>query len=147
MPDRWTAALGGTAFEIQDLKTVANELLNATKKRVWLMNGEMGAGKTTLIKAICEQLGVMGGMSSPTFSIVNQYDTTDHQTIYHFDFYRLKNEGEALDIGVEEYLESGNFCFLEWPEKISHLMPSDIFKVNIKQNTPTTRTVEYLAND
>jgi tRNA threonylcarbamoyladenosine biosynthesis protein TsaE len=147
MPERWKAIRGGTPFEIQDLRTVANELLEATQKRVWLMNGEMGAGKTTLIKVLCEELGVSGGMSSPTFSIVNQYTTSKQETIYHFDFYRLKNEGEALDIGVEEYLESGYYCFLEWPEKIVHLIPNESFQVRIKQHTPTTRIVEYLAHD
>jgi tRNA threonylcarbamoyladenosine biosynthesis protein TsaE len=147
MPERWKAVRNGIPFEMHDLKTVANELLDATQKRVWLMNGEMGAGKTTLIKALCEELGVSGGMSSPTFSIVNQYATSRQETIYHFDFYRLKNESEALDIGVEEYLESGNYCFLEWPEKITHLLPKDSFQVRIKQHTLATRIVEYLAHD
>jgi tRNA threonylcarbamoyladenosine biosynthesis protein TsaE len=147
MPDMWKMAHGGVPLHIQDLKLVAKELLNATPHRVWLLKGEMGAGKTTLIKAICEELGVDSGMSSPTFSIVNQYTGAAREPIYHFDFYRLKNEAEALDIGVEEYLESGHYCFLEWPEKIVHLIPPDSFQVRITQDTNTTRKIEYFTND
>jgi tRNA threonylcarbamoyladenosine biosynthesis protein TsaE len=146
MPDVWKVANDGAPVQMKDLQVVAKELLRETQQRVWLLNGEMGAGKTTLVKAICEELGVNNGMSSPTFSIINQYNGTD-KTIYHFDFYRLKNEAEAFDIGVEEYLESGNYCFLEWSEKITHLIPPNSFQVRIKLDTNTTRIIEYLAND
>jgi len=143
MPEGWERMNGGKPIELQDMKAVANELLKATEKRVWLFDGEMGSGKTTLIKTLCEQLGVREVMSSPTFSIVNEYNTENHQVIYHFDFYRLKNETEALDIGVEEYLDSGNYCFLEWADKISNLLPADYFFVRIIPNTPTDRIIEY----
>lgn len=109
---------------IQDLVPVANQLLAlASDHSVWCFKGEMGAGKTTLIKALCDQLNVTDPMSSPTFSIVNEYRTTKNDTIYHFDFYRIKSQQEALDIGIEEYFYSGNYCFIEWPELIADLLP------------------------
>ena len=83
----------------------------------------MGVGKTTLIKALTKKLGIIGATSSPTFSLVNEYQSNDNQIIYHFDFYRLKNEVEALDMGADEYFYSGNWCFIEWPEKIPNLIP------------------------
>lgn len=110
--------------QIQDLVPVANQLLAlASDYKVWCFRGEMGAGKTTLIKAICDQLHVNDSMSSPTFSIVNEYETDKGETIYHFDFYRIKSASEALDIGVEEYFYSGNYCFIEWPEMVEGLLP------------------------
>lgn len=108
-----------------DLKEVATAFTEqARDQKVWLFHGEMGSGKTTLIKAICSQLGVTDVMSSPTFSIVNEYLTSNNQRIFHFDFYRIKNEAEAFDIGTEEYFYSGNYCFVEWPEKIPSLIPA-----------------------
>jgi tRNA threonylcarbamoyladenosine biosynthesis protein TsaE len=147
MPEAWRRVNEGKSVELGDLASAAKELLRATQQKVWLMNGEMGAGKTTLTKALCEELGVEGTMSSPTFSIVNEYQTKNKEVVYHFDFYRLKNETEAMDIGVEEYLDSGNYCFLEWPDKIANLIPTDHFEVNIKEHTPTSRTIEYLAHE
>src|SRR6218665_2028081 len=118
MPDKRGWVNKGNAVEIINLPEAARELLGATNLKVWQVDGEMGAGKTTLIKAIGEAMGVKEVMSSPTFSIVNEYTAANGQPIYHFDFYRLKKEAEAMDIGVEEYLDSGNYCFLEWSEKI-----------------------------
>jgi tRNA threonylcarbamoyladenosine biosynthesis protein TsaE len=109
---------------IQDLVPVANQLLAlASDHSIWCFRGEMGAGKTTIIKAICDQLHVQDTMSSPTFSIVNEYMTREKETIYHFDFYRIKSPSEALDIGIEEYFYSGNYCFIEWPELVEDLLP------------------------
>jgi tRNA threonylcarbamoyladenosine biosynthesis protein TsaE len=109
---------------IQDLVPVANQLLAlASDQPVWCFKGEMGAGKTTLIKAICDQLNVTDTMSSPTFPIVNEYQTKNKETIYHFDFYRIKSPSEALDIGIEEYFYSGNYCFIEWPELVADFLP------------------------
>jgi tRNA threonylcarbamoyladenosine biosynthesis protein TsaE len=92
----------------------------------------MGVGKTTLIKKLCTLLGVEGTTSSPTFSLVNEYQTTENQIVYHFDCYRLKSETEALDMGIDEYLYSGNWCFIEWSEKIKTLIPELHTVVNIK---------------
>lgn len=114
------------------LSLAARQLLDfAGEKKVFLFEGDMGAGKTTFIKAICEQLGTDDLVSSPTFSIINEYTYPDG-SIYHFDFYRLKNETEAYDLGYEDYFYSGNFCFIEWPSKIENLWPDDCIMVNIR---------------
>lgn len=93
--------------------------------KIWIFDGEMGAGKTTLIKSICKNLGVMDEVSSPTFSIVNEYKTVDGKTVYHFDFYRVKSIEEVYDIGVEDYFYSGNICLVEWPEKIKEILTKE----------------------
>jgi tRNA threonylcarbamoyladenosine biosynthesis protein TsaE len=126
----------------ENLPAVAKKCLKAAGNyRVWLFYGEMGAGKTTFIKALGEQLEVIDTMSSPTFSIVNEYATRQQQRIFHFDFYRLKNELEAYDIGTEEYLDSGNYCFIEWPEKISGLIPPQYVEVKITLENEILRTI------
>jgi tRNA threonylcarbamoyladenosine biosynthesis protein TsaE len=109
--------------ELDELQAVSSQLLQIGKDRpVWLFEGHMGAGKTTLIKALCQHLGVKTHVQSPTFSLVNEYES-DKEVVYHFDFYRIKDETEALDMGVEEYFDSGSFCFVEWPGKIESLWP------------------------
>ena len=113
-------------------KAAAELLKNFPDKKIWLFYGEMGSGKTTLIKAICQKLGVKDPTSSPTFSIINEYRSPGGEPIYHFDFYRLKNEQEALDIGCEEYFYSGNLCLVEWPERIKNLLPEGALRVEIK---------------
>lgn len=108
---------------LEELPAVAKQLAETGKLNgIVAFYGTMGAGKTTLIKAICQQLGVDENVSSPTFSLVNEYMTDNGETIYHFDFYRIKNIEEALDMGVEEYFGSGNLCLIEWPEKIEQLL-------------------------
>ena len=119
-------------FGLEELDWVAKKLIREfPEMKIWLFEGEMGAGKTTLIKQICKDLGVTDKVTSPTFSIINEYRTSDGETIYHFDFYRLKHESEALDIGADEYFSSGMLCLLEWPSKITSLIPSRHLKVNI----------------
>jgi len=108
---------------------------------VFLFYGEMGAGKTTLVKAMCKILAVPDTVTSPTFSIVNEYHGEDH-VVYHFDFYRLRFESEALDMGAEEYFFSGNICFIEWPEKIPSLIPEKHIKVHIKVTGINSRQIK-----
>ena len=109
-------------FKATDLKIIGKYLIEDLSTKVVRIDGPMGAGKTTLISSICKSLGVEEPISSPTFSLVNTYKSRDG-IIYHFDFYRIQNAHEALDIGLEEYLESGNLCFMEWAEKITPHLP------------------------
>jgi tRNA threonylcarbamoyladenosine biosynthesis protein TsaE len=118
-------------YQLLDIEKIAKAVLSKNIQKVIVFNGEMGAGKTTFIKALCKALGVENETSSPTFSIVNEYKTNKNETIYHFDVYRLKNEIEALDMGIEEYLYSGNYCFVEWAEKIPNLLPQNHAVINI----------------
>nr|WP_314864869.1 tRNA (adenosine(37)-N6)-threonylcarbamoyltransferase complex ATPase subunit type 1 TsaE [uncultured Flavobacterium sp.] len=112
-------------FSIEQLESVAQQIITQQPPKVILFHGEMGVGKTTLIKQLCKILGVTAATSSPTFSLVNEYETVTNQTVYHFDFYRLKNEMEALDMGADDYFYSGNWCFIEWAEKIPNLIPEE----------------------
>ena len=112
-------------FTIDELESVAQQIIAQQPARVILFHGEMGVGKTTLIKQLCKTLGVTEATSSPTFSLVNEYETATNQIVYHFDFYRLKNEMEALDMGADDYFYSGNWCFIEWAEKIPNLIPEE----------------------
>ena len=109
---------------------IAAEKLLAFDTKIFLFYGDMGAGKTTFIKSICQKLGVDDTVSSPTFSIVNEY-ASPAGPVFHFDFYRLKTETEAMDLGFEEYLYSGNYCFIEWPEKVPNLLPDHAVNVRI----------------
>ena len=135
-------------YQLVELAAVAQDLLlKAGSRRVWLLNGEMGAGKTTLINAVCAALGVRAGMTSPTFSIINEYHTASGESVYHFDFYRLKDENEALDIGAEEYFESGRYCFIEWPDRVPSLIPNRHLAVNLSIMEKETRFIEAHLND
>lgn len=108
---------------------------------VYAFYGKMGAGKTTFIKAVCEQLGVRDVINSPTFAIVNEYMDGKGNPIYHFDFYRIKRQEEVLDIGYEDYVYSGNVCFMEWPELIEDYLPEDVVRVTIEEAEDGSRTV------
>lgn len=137
-----------TSVTIADLKIVAQKIVERVNNiKVWLFHGELGSGKTTLIKEVCGVLGVQEVTSSPTFSIVNEYQTVNSNTIYHFDFYRIKNEAEAIDIGVEEYFYSGNPCFIEWPEKIPTLIPLPYAEITLQVETNTKRTIAIAVHD
>lgn len=122
-------------FRLTDLngiqETAADFLRSFPDKKIFAFQGELGAGKTTFIKALCQQLGVKDSMSSPSFSLVNEYKSEDENPIYHFDLYRLKNAQEAFDIGMEEYLYSGNYCFVEWPERAEGILPEETVHVKI----------------
>ncbi|RKR81291.1 tRNA threonylcarbamoyladenosine biosynthesis protein TsaE [Mucilaginibacter gracilis] len=121
-------------------QAAAKIISQAANSKIFLFNGEMGAGKTTLIKALCKVLGVNDNVTSPTFSIVNEYKIPAGK-IYHFDFYRLKNQTEALDMGCEEYFYSGDYCFIEWPAMIPDLIPDKYIDINIKVLPDDTREI------
>lgn len=126
---------------LDGLPAAAGRVLAIAQKRcVFLFYGEMGAGKTTLIKELCKQLGVQDTVSSPTFSIVNEY-SAKAGLIYHFDFYRIKSETEALDLGYEDYVYSGEICFIEWPEKISSLIPEQHVEVRLELLSENERLI------
>ncbi|MBL4654460.1 MAG: tRNA (adenosine(37)-N6)-threonylcarbamoyltransferase complex ATPase subunit type 1 TsaE [Bacteroidia bacterium] len=122
--------------DVSALENAAQYLLKRySDQRIFLFYGEMGVGKTTFIKAICKSLGSNDNASSPTFSIVNEYKIDETQaSIYHMDFFRIDKETEAIDIGLDEYLYSGCYCFIEWPEKIVSLLPPDTLKIEMKND-------------
>ncbi|MGR6087160.1 MAG: tRNA (adenosine(37)-N6)-threonylcarbamoyltransferase complex ATPase subunit type 1 TsaE [Arcticibacter sp.] len=120
---------------LADLPDVASDLIaQLPDQRVFLLFGEMGVGKTTLIKSLCSALGVADTVNSPTFTLVNEYLDVHGDPVYHFDLYRLEKESEALDFGMEDYLCSGHYCFIEWPEKAARLMPEDAARIKITVN-------------
>jgi len=120
--------------ELSNINKTAQQLITLLgNKTIIAFYGEMGSGKTTIIKSLCDCLNCVDTVNSPTFSIINEYFTKDRKTVYHFDFYRLKNIREALDIGVEEYFFSGNYCFIEWPEIIESLLPDNCMAIHIEK--------------
>jgi tRNA threonylcarbamoyladenosine biosynthesis protein TsaE len=132
-------------MKIESLASIhqtAKEFIAAMgEKKVFLFYGSMGAGKTTFIRAICEELGVKESINSPTFAIINEYKSGVGEPIFHFDFYRINKEEEAFDFGYEDYFYSGNLCFVEWPEKIENLLPEDAVKVTIQELQDGSREV------
>lgn len=126
----------------------------AARKFIWLMQknhifafyGEMGSGKTTFIKSVCEELGVKDAINSPTFAIVNEYEDAEERTIYHFDFYRIKNLSEVYNMGYEEYFYNNAICFIEWPELIEELLPEETIKVTIEEHENGKRTLNINHN-
>ncbi|CAA9201757.1 tRNA (adenosine(37)-N6)-threonylcarbamoyltransferase complex ATPase subunit type 1 TsaE [Flavobacterium collinsii] len=131
-------------FSLDQIKEVAEQILASNPKKIILFNGEMGVGKTTLIKQLCKSLGVQDATSSPTFSLVNEYYTSNNEIVYHFDFYRLNKETEALDMGVDDYLYSGNWCFIEWSEKIANLLPEETSTISIELQADGQRSLELV---
>ena len=129
---------------IDQIREAAKEFVaQMGENKVFAFYGKMGAGKTTFIKAVCEELGVEDVINSPTFAIVNEYVDGGGNPIYHFDFYRIKNLQEVLDIGYEDYVYSGNVCFMEWPELIENLLPDDAVKVTIEEEMDGGRKVTF----
>ncbi len=130
------------------LPEVAKRLLGEfATERFFAFFGKMGVGKTTLIKEICSQLGVEDNVCSPTFAIINVYNTREGDPVYHFDFYRLKNQDEAYDIGYEEYFYSGEYCFTEWTEKIEDLLPEHYVRVEIEENNELRTLTATIIDD
>jgi tRNA threonylcarbamoyladenosine biosynthesis protein TsaE len=118
-------------YSLENLPLIASEIISSAKNKKLLFYGQMGVGKTTLIKEICNQLGVLDNISSPTFSLVNEYKTSKKSKIFHFDFYRIKDEEEVLDIGIEEYFDTSYWCLVEWPENIENLLPLDVVQIHL----------------
>ncbi|MCF6350937.1 MAG: tRNA (adenosine(37)-N6)-threonylcarbamoyltransferase complex ATPase subunit type 1 TsaE [Flavobacteriaceae bacterium] len=118
-------------YTLNDLSVVAKKIIQQAKSKILLFNGEMGSGKTTLIKEIIKQFGVNDNISSPTFSLVNEYLSKQNELIYHFDFYRIEDQEEALAIGIEDYFNKNAWCFIEWPKNAKNLLPLDAIEINI----------------
>ena len=131
-------------FNLEQMESVAKEFIDSIgDDRIFLFEGEMGAGKTTLISEICKQLGAIDDFGSPTFSLVNEYADASGNPIYHFDFYRIDSPQEALDMGVEEYFDSGNLCLVEWPDRLGALSPGEARTVSILINPDDSRTLIF----
>ena len=130
--------------DLEHIREVARQFINVMgDQHVFAFYGHMGAGKTTFIKAICEELGVDDVVTSPTFAIVNEYTAADGIPIYHFDFYRIKKLEEVYDMGYEDYFYGDGLCFIEWPEMMEELLPEGATKVQIAENPDGTRTVSW----
>ena len=128
-------------FTLDEISQAAQKVIAQNPNKVILFHGEMGAGKTTFIKALSKALGVSEATSIPTFSLVNEYEAENGDLIYHFDVYRLKDESEAYDMGIDEYLYSGEWCFIEWAEKIPSLIPSEHSTITLKINKDGRRNL------
>jgi tRNA threonylcarbamoyladenosine biosynthesis protein TsaE len=129
-------------YNLSEIKVAAEKVWEAGKGfKVWALHAEMGAGKTTFIHALCELLGVASAIGSPTYSIINEYKSSKAGIIYHMDWYRLKDEDEALGAGVEDCLYSGNVCLIEWPEKAARLLPENTFHITIEVVDEQTRAI------
>ena len=133
-------------YQLKDINLAIDFILKNITSKTLLFNGTMGSGKTTIIKSLVNRLGSTDNVSSPTFSIVNEYKLKE-STVYHFDFYRIENESEALDIGIEDYISKNNWCFLEWSEKIPNLIPINVNYINFKVLEDNTRTIELNLNE
>jgi tRNA threonylcarbamoyladenosine biosynthesis protein TsaE len=127
---------------LSDLPEIAGKILDSLLgSRVFAFFGKMGSGKTTLIKAICERLGVADVVQSPSFAIINEYKTHSGDSVYHIDFYRIRKKEEIFDIGYEEYLFSGSYCFIEWPEMMEDLLPDGVIRIGIEVDSETGERV------
>lgn len=139
--------MDATIQQVEDLKPLAIQVLvRFPHVRVFTFNAPMGAGKTTFIKEIATALGVQENMSSPTYAIVNQYQTNIGDVVYHMDLYRLENIDEALEIGIEEYLYSGHYVFIEWPAIINKLLPTEYINITIEVTGPSSRRLIIQQN-
>ncbi|MEP6465398.1 MAG: tRNA (adenosine(37)-N6)-threonylcarbamoyltransferase complex ATPase subunit type 1 TsaE [Parafilimonas sp.] len=136
-----------TNFHLSEIKNIAAQLWNEySSKKIWAFHAEMGNGKTTLISALCNVLQVKTSVSSPTFSIINEYTSPIAGTIFHMDWYRLKNEAEAIQAGCEDCIESGNYCFIEWPEKFPDLLPENTLHISLSTINDDERRLSILKN-
>ncbi len=130
------------SYRLDQIQDAAGQLIAyAGNEKIWVFQGQMGAGKTTLIKALSKEMNVLDQVSSPTFGIVNEYETKGGKRIFHFDFYRLDDPNEALDIGIEEYFYSGEYCWIEWAEKIAYFIPEEFLLIKIVIDSENDRTI------
>tara|TARA_B110000003_G_scaffold53347_1_gene53152 strand:+ start:105201 stop:105608 length:408 start_codon:yes stop_codon:yes gene_type:complete len=129
-------------YSLLDLNEVAKEIISNSKNKILLFNGKMGVGKTSLIKEICKVIGTEDLINSPTFSIVNEYLSNTNENIYHFDFYRIKNEEEALDLGICDYLYSNSWCLIEWPSVILNLLPLNFTIIHLIELDDGQRNIQ-----
>jgi len=134
-------------YSLKQIPEIAKEVLLFAKHNVLLFYGEMGVGKTTLIKEIAKQLGVTDTVSSPTFSLVNEYHAQDGTKVFHFDFYRIDTEEEAMDMGIEEYFYNNFMCLVEWPNKVENLLPLKTVTITITTDNDQQRTIELKNNE
>jgi tRNA threonylcarbamoyladenosine biosynthesis protein TsaE len=132
-------------YSLQDIESVAEAVLRHSTSKTLLFYGEMGVGKTTFIKVLSKKLGSTANVNSPTFSIINEYEIKD-DLIYHFDLFRIENEEEALNFGIEDYLFANHYNFIEWPERITNLLPKESNKIEIKLNLDGSRTLKLNTN-
>ena len=133
-------------YTLLEVDQIAREIIELISGKVVLFYGQMGVGKTTLIKEICKSLHAEDVISSPTFSLVNEYRTQNDEPIYHFDFYRIESEEEALDIGVEDYFYSGDWCLIEWPNNIENLLPLDAVEIHLSHAAEGKRSIQLIQN-
>ncbi|WP_438988346.1 tRNA (adenosine(37)-N6)-threonylcarbamoyltransferase complex ATPase subunit type 1 TsaE [Polaribacter sp.] len=119
------------SYSLENLSEIATAVIASVKNKTLLFYGEMGVGKTTLIKEICKQLGALDNISSPTFSLVNEYQTKNNESIFHFDFYRIEEEEEALDMGIDDYFYNNDWCLIEWPENVENLLPLEAVEIHL----------------
>ena len=131
-----------TDYYLDQVPDIAKMILESVTNKTLLFYGEMGTGKTTLIKELIKQLGVMDIVNSPTFSLINEYLSPNGESIYHFDFYRIEDEVEAYDIGIEEYFSNNSWCFMEWPGKVENLLPLDSVAIHLTINMNGTRNIQ-----
>ncbi len=129
-------------YQLDQIQEAARQIIaEAREEKIWIFQGQMGAGKTTLIKALAAEMGVGDPVSSPTFGIVNEYGTAAGAKIFHFDFYRMDDPTEALDIGIEEYFYGGEYCWIEWAEKIAQFLPEEFLLIRINPDSENSRTI------
>jgi len=131
-------------YTLEQLPQIAKQIISESADKVLLFYGEMGVGKTTLIKEIVKQLEVDDVVTSPTFSLVNEYQSRKGDIIYHFDFYRIENEEEALDIGIDDYFYSNSWCLIEWPENVKNLLPLNAVEIHLSINEDETRNLKMM---
>ncbi len=134
--------------KLEELSKVVDGILtNYTNERIFCFYGNLGAGKTTLIKEICEHLQVVDVIASPTYPIINEYKTNDNKVVYHIDLYRLKSLDEAINIGIEDYLYANNYCFIEWPDNFESILPDKHIKIKMTKLEDDIRNIEIIKNN